>query len=57
MVRLAFNHSAEIKRLYIWVTAVVDVACFVSIKHTIDTQWEEFSVIYHLNCLLALFGI
>ena len=52
---LAFNLAAEIKRRAVWITRVVDEAGLITVKHTIEAQWEKFTAVTKLDSRLKRF--
>jgi len=52
MENLRVGQSHEVERLHIWVAAVVDKSCLVTVKHSVQTQWEELVRVGFLDGLL-----
>lgn len=52
METLRVGQAREVERLHIWVAAVVDKSCLVTIKHCVQTQWEELVRVGFLDGLL-----
>lgn len=57
MQSLTLELTAQVKRLHVCVTAVINESRLVTKEHWVYTKWEELAVISLLNLLFALFFV